>query len=69
MFVPEMQLLGSLSDDESTDLHALSESLSALSRSQRSIMKKKKVRKAPFNLMRCIFMNVARATCQYDDGI
>jgi hypothetical protein len=33
MFVPETQPLGSLSDDESTDLYALSESLDALSRS------------------------------------
>ncbi len=33
MFVPETQLLGSLSDDESTDVCALSESLGALSRS------------------------------------
>jgi len=33
MFVPETQLLESLSDDESTDLYALSESPGALSRS------------------------------------
>jgi len=27
------------------------------------------VRAAQFNLMGCILMSLARATCQYDDGI